>query len=123
MSEPLAEDVAFLEHYGVKGMRWGVRRSNRSKKRSGSTPKKRRAPSAKTLSNRAKRLSDEDLKDRISRMELEKKYIDLSRNTTGAGKKYTRELIESAGKTAAGGAVGAVTAHYINQKLKGRNKD
>lgn len=29
MNQPLSEDVAWLEHYGVKGQKWGVRNEGR----------------------------------------------------------------------------------------------
>ena len=28
--DPLQEDIDFLEHFGVKGMQWGVRRDRRA---------------------------------------------------------------------------------------------
>ena len=107
MGDALKEDVEFLKHYGTKGMRWGVR--------------KRRNESARAkkfnATNRAKKLSDADLKTAIERMDLEKKYVDLSRGTSGAGKKYTREIIENSGKTVAGAVVGGVTGHLVKRAL------
>lgn len=37
---PLQEDVEFLEHFGVKGMRWGVRKERDSSGSDGSSEKK-----------------------------------------------------------------------------------
>lgn len=107
MTKPLPEDEEFLSHYGVKGQKWGVR-----KRRNEAARKKQFSPA-----NRARKMSEKDLKEAIARMELEKKYIDLSKGTTGAGKKYTRDILENSGKTAVGAAVGGVSAHVVKKIL------
>lgn len=123
MNSPLVEDIQFLQHHGVKGMKWGVRNKRpdeaaRAKRfgPSGTGRIKGRSKKA-TLTGRAKRLNEEDLKKAIARMELEKRYVDLSRGTSGAGKRYTRDIIENSGKTAVGAAVGGVSAHLIKKAL------
>ena len=82
-----------LYHYGIKGMRWGVRRTDVQlghipKKSSGksknvsSKPKKVIAKSKKISSkqqrkNEMKNMSDAELRSRINRLEMEKKYTQL----------------------------------------------
>lgn len=67
----------FLEHYGVKGQKWGVRRRSMPRGRSGSSKP------------RAQDLSDEDLRSAINRMNMEQQYSRLvsgrrrNSNTTG----------------------------------------
>lgn len=56
-----------LEHYGTKGMKWGVR-----KDRGGSS-------GSKTSSRPASKMSDSELKKRVNRLNLEKQYSDLRR--------------------------------------------
>lgn len=97
----------FLSHYGVKGMKWGVRRSGGS-----SSGKKVTSSRA-----RAKRMSDDELKTAVARLELEKKYIDLNAHTSAAGKKYAKNLLDQAGKVAVGAAVGAVVGAAVKAKL------
>jgi hypothetical protein len=53
-------------------------------------------------------------------MELEKKYVDLSRGTSGAGKKYARDILENSGKTLVGAAVGGIGGHLVKRELKKR---
>lgn len=61
----------FIQHYGRKGMKWGVRKDRGGK---GSAPK-------------AKDLSDADLKAAVNRMNLEKQYNTLSgQKSTNVGK-------------------------------------
>lgn len=117
MAEPLVEDVAFLEHFGRKGMKWGVRKrrneAERTERFRPKTAKERKA----SLTKRAKKLSDDDLKTAIGRMELEKKYVDLSKGTASTGKKYSRDLMENSGKTVVGAVVGGVTGHLVKNAL------
>lgn len=59
----------FLAHYGKKGMKWGVRKASLSPEHA----------SVKTIrKSKAKSLSDAELKQAISRMNLEKQYKDLN---------------------------------------------
>lgn len=100
----------FLEHYGVKGMKWGVRRARRSSSSSGKT----------TYQKEPKRLSDAELSRRIKRLELEKKYNELNSPPPSEGKKYVKSLLENSGKTAAGAVVGGVTTFVVQRELKRR---
>lgn len=113
-----SNDEESLEHYGTKGMRWGVRKSSSRSEGSGvaklrarikdktndpdfrrkfieSSGKTRR----RTLYRRsAKSLSSEELKRRIERMELERKYNDLNAGKISQGKKKTDGLLAKSGK-------------------------
>lgn len=67
-----------FKHYGVKGMRWGIRKrkpsvgSKKSIKAEPSTAPKTRTPSRATFG-----LSDQDLQATIKRIEMEKRYKEL----------------------------------------------
>lgn len=90
-----------LTHYGVKGMHWGVRR-NRS---SGSTPTSSDAARAKTHAETAKRhgasaLSNKELQDLVTRMNLERQYSTLKGETqVKKGQKVIKEIL-GLGRTA-----------------------
>lgn len=82
-----AEEVeSFLQHYGTKGMRWGVRKDRSTGRRVGSptagTSKARRQPTTKSGTKKsppkkASEFSDDELNALIKRMELEKRYSTL----------------------------------------------
>ncbi len=61
-----------LYHYGVLGMKWGRRKASSSSDSSSSSQRKRKK---EKVSN----LSDEELKKRINRLNLEKQYKDLTK--------------------------------------------
>lgn len=128
-----------LYHYGVPGMKWGVRKDRRSQDRGGGNKKvktktltatqkvsaDRRAAVAK---DRLKTMSDEELSSRISRLQQEKKLKDLtfeSEATKGerAKKAAARTVKSAAGKvgkvlvTAAAGAASVAALAYIDQKV------
>lgn len=76
-----------LMHWGVLGMKWGVRKS-----RPGVT---------KVDSKRVTRITDEELKARISRIQLEKQYKQLSSPKIAAGKRILAGVLIGAATTVA----------------------
>lgn len=104
----------FLEHYGVKGMKWGVRRSREQLARA----RKQRGSDRTSYQKSPSRLSDSELNRRIKRMEMEKKYNELNSPPVKAGKKYVNDLLQNAGKTAAGAVVGGAASFFVQKALK-----
>lgn len=112
-----ADVVNFIEHYGVKGQKWGVRKredpsrsasnwkarkdkeraekeaktgKGSSEKKKDETTKSKPASSGKTTPTKApKALSDDELRAAVQRLQLEKQYNDLMREPTTA-KKQTK---------------------------------
>ena len=94
-----------LYHYGILGMKWGVRRSKSGSSSSINKPKKskrtidesyKQAHSKKKL----KYMSDRDLQNINRRLNLEKNYNDLTR-TKSRGKKAVDAFVSTAGTVAA----------------------
>ena len=80
-----------LYHYGILGMRWGVRRtpaqlgrSITGKKTASSKSNNKNASSTSKQSNKksVKDMTDDELRTRINRLQLEKNAIDLERQMT-----------------------------------------
>ena len=74
----------FLEHYGTKGMKWGVRKS--STKSSKSSP-----------AEKAAKLSDSDLKAKVNRLNMEKQYISLTSEKAKANRSILKKGSEYVG--------------------------
>lgn len=84
-----------LMHYGVMGMRWGVRRAS---KRNGSSMKgkKKKASRQPQQPQKKRRMSNKELNARVKRMQLEKQYRDLTNDLTPKTKSKMEKLISTA---------------------------
>ena len=101
-----------LEHHGVKGMKWGVRK--RSKTRVSSSGARSTSPNpsskvsapttrdkrVKALKNR-RELSDSDIKDFTSRLQSEKQLKALLDEDVSPGRTFIKKVMSDAGKQAA----------------------
>lgn len=87
-----------LAHFGIKGMKWGVRK-NRSDSGGGSSKsqsflsKEEPTTSEWHRSRRFDHLSNKDLKARINRLEMEKKYRDFTMTKSERRRKAIKKAI------------------------------
>lgn len=107
--EPLEED--YFAHFGVKGMRWGVRRgSKRSLSAKIRTARDRRIHPRETRQARAVRrdreylrklpvryLTNEELKSRLSRAKMEKELRDIEHENTQKARKVVQDVVQREG--------------------------
>lgn len=99
------ESDEYLEHFGVKGMRWGVRRND-----DGTVSGKPRAKSysedAQTAKDVAKKvktsglssLSNKELQELNTRLNLEQQYTQLNQKTKNEGQKFAESILKDIGK-------------------------
>lgn len=106
----------FLAHYGVKGMKWGVRKAASSGT----------AGRAKTTSSKpaVKSLSDDELRRRINRIEMERKYNTLTakQTTSGIGKTLAQELGKILLKDIVVGSAKEIGKEFFKQAVKDQIK-
>lgn len=91
------EDV--LAHYGVKGMKWGVRRSQAELDRAAGRTPRRKSKSARK--REASSLSDEELRSRINRIQMERQYVQLTTPAPPAVQKFVTDVLANSGKNIA----------------------
>ncbi len=120
-----------LIHYGVKGQRWGVRRtpvqlghrpSNRVKKTSKKKELKRISKAAKGRNKRQKQpaanplseFSDDDLRRLVGRLQLEKQYRELSVSQVKKGNDFFNKKV----KPAVENMVLDAAMDYANKQLR-----
>ena len=93
-----------LSHYGVPGMRWGVRRSGVSSM-PGKTKKGPPSEDYKRMLDMKKRgtknLTTSELRELTGRIQLEKQYKDLSKAQVSKGKAFVQDTLKSTGKEVA----------------------
>lgn len=97
-----------LMHYGVLGMKWGIRRyrnkddtlTTAGKKRLSKDKDKAEKKERKVALKNRRSLSDVDLKKKIERLKMEKEFKNLTEEDISPGRKYVGEIMSSAGKKA-----------------------
>lgn len=124
-----------LQHHGIKGMKWGVRRTpeqlSRMKGRIDATSgivkeaKNINDSVSNIRSTTAKKpdlskMTDQELRDRVNRMNLEQQFSQLSSRKISKGEQYVKNTLEIAGNTlaVAGSAVAiAVGIQQLRNKI------
>ena len=90
----------YIEHVGIVGMRWGVRKRGPA-----------HSDHTRTRDIRSKHvteLSNEEIRTAVTRMHLERQYKDLSFDTMSRGQKAVNNMISKVG--------GLLVNTYVKQK-------
>jgi hypothetical protein len=89
--------IGTLAHYGIKGQRWGFRRSDAQLAKSASKTLDAadavRAATTQAAINKAKStsvVSDADLNHLVNRLNLEKRYVDIKASTSTSTKTHSK---------------------------------
>lgn len=91
-----------LYHYGILGMKWGVRRTpeqlaRASKKTSSVHEDYKKAHDNKSV----KEMSDAELRARVNRLNMEQQYSKMNLNTVQKGKNFTSNALKTISTVAA----------------------
>lgn len=127
-----------LVHYGILGMKWGVRRTPEQLARAkGKKPEQKNTesvrkksstkPATNTSSTSGKKktsseLTNDELKEKITRLELEKRYNELAKSTmpppkSSKGKDFVMRVIEKSGENIATQLTTYVMGSAVNKLL------
>jgi len=103
----------FLEHFGVMGMHWGIRNKSLPSISTTSSPAGRGR-----YTKSAKSLSDDELKRRINRLDMEKRYKSLNRSVVSKGSGFASSFLVQNGKNIAGRVVSGISVFLIKIQLE-----
>lgn len=117
-----------LVHYGIKGMKWGVRRTEAQLARARGerwNPLKRSAKKSvtkKTSSStegkkKVSEMSDDELRKAVNRLQLEKQYKQLNQKSLSLGQKFANKVIKDVVTPAVTQASQNALRNYIEKEL------
>lgn len=134
-----------LYHHGIKGMKWGVRRTdaqlghdtgkidlqktkkkvdaagtivNETRNINNTASKKVQKKAQKQKLSEAKTMSDQELRERVNRLNMEQRYVRMSTEQINAGRSNVSSVLNNVG-TAINVASSALAIAVAIQKLKG----
>lgn len=133
----------FLAHYGVKGMKWGRRRSHAelaaqsgnsrsgkaTVKTSGGAGKSAHADAilARTAEQKLRKsginaLSNKELNDLQTRLNLERNVKNLTDANSSSGKVFVKNLLENVGKQQVTRVANQIAAQQVDAAMKKQKK-
>ena len=107
----------FLEHFGVLGMKWGVRKDRSGGSNGGKQTRKEKKAEKKAKKraervknkNKISKMSDTELRQKINRLQMEKQYTQLTAKEKSTGRKVVEGIVKTAATTTA--------ANYVSKQL------
>ena len=110
----------YLDHYGVKGMRWGHRkRKVSSSSRTGRNIRSRsnQRKSRREMKRNRRTLSESDLNKNLDRLRKEKQLKELIDEDVNTGKKYVQDILKKSGDKLLPAALAAGGAYALAQVM------
>ena len=98
-----------LMHYGVLGMKWGVRKARKASSKASKNKSKSSSIDNKEsysedykkahIKKSIKSMSDKELRDRLNRLNMEKQYNQITGASISKGKAYINKIVKALGTT------------------------
>lgn len=110
----------YLAHHGIKGMRWGIRNDRSSSKAANASEDAKRAAAAKEKMKKTGQssLSNKEMQDLVTRLNLEKQLSTLTTSQKSKFQKNVDEALNNAMKNSMNQAAKAATGLLIKQAFE-----
>lgn len=118
MSDEKTEN--FLAHYGVRGMKWGVKKGVVNPRMQRTNKENKIRSERKDVRRKRQTLSDKQLESYVKRLEAEKKLKTLLDDDLTPGKSAVQMVMRNSG-TKVAGAVAAGAGMYVVRGLLTKN--
>lgn len=109
----------FLAHYGIKGMRWGVKKGIGNPRLARTNKENKVRSNRKDAKRRRQVLSDKDLDGLVKRLEQEKKLKTLLDEDLAPGRTVTKRILGNAGTKVAGVVLAGAGVWAVKTALEG----
>lgn len=116
-------ETNYFKHHGIKGMKWGIRRTEAQLNGGKKSYRKSESDDAHEDYNKAhsktsvKSMSDKELRERINRLQMEKQYVSLTKKEKSAGSKFVADVLRESGKNLASKYVSNILGGAIDKGL------
>lgn len=113
-----------LAHYGVRGMRWGVRRTRAQLDSDSEDARTKKTLQGVVAKNRGSTdpLSNQELQTLVTRLNLEQQYSNLTTKDNAKrksnGEKFVSEIVTNVAKKQAQSVLNTVAQNQIDNLLK-----
>lgn len=114
---PMNDESDLLIHYGILGMKWGVRKKRKKTAKAVAKPIPNTKDTKKKTTKRIKDMTDAELLKRRERLRLEKEVKVLTTETESTAKRIFKKAVTKAGEKVIEEVVHDTAKYLVGEKI------